>query len=353
MSRKTKPPRREPSQPVPQFCNFDVFDTPPVARRLALVCGSCGARDRYDVGTVTINPAIAASPDRGQIEGGIGFTGYFRCRKCNAGGPWGIPTVTLTYITMLVVESAYGQEDVPLICGQTATFDKKTFRYATECEDHLKALIDNEPDRAFLWVRLGNLYSNADKHEWAETAYERAIELDPKDIEAHSMLGQLLLETDRYLEAVPCFHAVLRHVRDATKVNLELRRDLARDAIGNLLAAHAESNGQTELLPTSSLDELQKGPDGEPAVVELVEIDLGSGEGLDELCDMYLGEWQDNWRSDFRRPMKPKPAAADDWLTPPIYRSKPAVGRNQPCPCGSGHKYKKCCGRPARGRSFV
>ena len=23
----------------------------------------------------------------------------------------------------------------------------------------------------------------------------------------------------------------------------------------------------------------------------------------------------------------------------------PAVGRNDPCPCGSGKKYKKCCGR--------
>ncbi|WP_409254330.1 SEC-C metal-binding domain-containing protein [Bacillus sp. SCS-153A] len=21
------------------------------------------------------------------------------------------------------------------------------------------------------------------------------------------------------------------------------------------------------------------------------------------------------------------------------------VGRNEPCPCGSGKKYKKCCGR--------
>jgi hypothetical protein len=25
---------------------------------------------------------------------------------------------------------------------------------------------------------------------------------------------------------------------------------------------------------------------------------------------------------------------------------KPNVGRNDPCPCGSGLKYKKCCGRP-------
>lgn len=26
-------------------------------------------------------------------------------------------------------------------------------------------------------------------------------------------------------------------------------------------------------------------------------------------------------------------------------REEPKVGRNDPCPCGSGRKYKKCCGR--------
>jgi len=26
-------------------------------------------------------------------------------------------------------------------------------------------------------------------------------------------------------------------------------------------------------------------------------------------------------------------------------RSEPKVGRNDPCPCGSGKKYKKCCGK--------
>ncbi|EPR41689.1 Protein translocase subunit secA [Desulfovibrio sp. X2] len=29
----------------------------------------------------------------------------------------------------------------------------------------------------------------------------------------------------------------------------------------------------------------------------------------------------------------------------PVKRSQPKVGRNDPCPCGSGQKYKKCCGR--------
>jgi len=31
----------------------------------------------------------------------------------------------------------------------------------------------------------------------------------------------------------------------------------------------------------------------------------------------------------------------------PIKREMPKVGRNDPCPCGSGKKYKSCCGRTA------
>lgn len=29
----------------------------------------------------------------------------------------------------------------------------------------------------------------------------------------------------------------------------------------------------------------------------------------------------------------------------PIINSEPKIGRNDPCPCGNGKKYKKCCGR--------
>mgnify|MGYP003967705117 FL=1 len=30
-----------------------------------------------------------------------------------------------------------------------------------------------------------------------------------------------------------------------------------------------------------------------------------------------------------------------------VRRSEKKVGRNDPCPCGSGKKYKKCCGKPS------
>ena len=32
-----------------------------------------------------------------------------------------------------------------------------------------------------------------------------------------------------------------------------------------------------------------------------------------------------------------------NWPKPKVVEKK--VGRNDPCPCGSGNKYKKCCGK--------
>jgi uncharacterized protein YecA (UPF0149 family) len=29
---------------------------------------------------------------------------------------------------------------------------------------------------------------------------------------------------------------------------------------------------------------------------------------------------------------------------PNPFASTPKIGRNDPCPCGSGRKYKRCCG---------
>ncbi|MCI0621785.1 MAG: DUF1186 domain-containing protein [Acidobacteria bacterium] len=34
----------------------------------------------------------------------------------------------------------------------------------------------------------------------------------------------------------------------------------------------------------------------------------------------------------------------DDYTVTPVRRTAPKIGRNDPCPCGSGKKFKKCCG---------
>lgn len=42
------------------------------------------------------------------------------------------------------------------------------------------------------------------------------------------------------------------------------------------------------------------------------------------------------------------PGEDEEPLPPPvetIRSDKQEIGRNDPCPCGSGKKYKKCCGK--------
>jgi hypothetical protein len=59
------------------------------------------------------------------------------------------------------------------------------------------------------------------------------------------------------------------------------------------------------------------------------------------------------WDDDVDEELLPREAEADVAAAEPpeppapatIRRDAPKVGRNDPCPCGSGKKYKKCCGR--------
>jgi len=45
-----------------------------------------------------------------------------------------------------------------------------------------------------------------------------------------------------------------------------------------------------------------------------------------------------------RRRMEFNRAGGEDQVRKPVTRQDAKVGRNDPCPCGSGQKYKKCCG---------
>jgi hypothetical protein len=44
-------------------------------------------------------------------------------------------------------------------------------------------------------------------------------------------------------------------------------------------------------------------------------------------------------------PLPPPGPAPTTYVAPKPYVSEPKIGRNDPCPCGSGKKYKKCCGK--------
>lgn len=58
------------------------------------------------------------------------------------------------------------------------------------------------------------------------------------------------------------------------------------------------------------------------------DVDRGAARDSSSAATEHVGPWGD----------------AEDY-TPPIVRAEPKIGRNDPCPCGSGKKYKKCCQR--------
>ena len=67
------------------------------------------------------------------------------------------------------------------------------------------------------------------------------------------------------------------------------------------------------------------------------------GQALAELRGMILGLAADHglWYFVDGAPGRQEPFVRDD----------AKVGRNDPCPCGSGKKFKKCCGKAASGAS--
>jgi tetratricopeptide (TPR) repeat protein len=60
----------------------------------------------------------------------------------------------------------------------------------------------------------------------------------------------------------------------------------------------------------------------------------------EDLAALYEKQGRVNEAQQIRRQAQPQPAAT---------HTAPKVGRNEPCPCGSGKKFKKCCGSVTSG----
>jgi len=57
------------------------------------------------------------------------------------------------------------------------------------------------------------------------------------------------------------------------------------------------------------------------------------------------GEAESAYSQGQARPQEPAAARGGGTAVKQVVRTNPKVGRNDPCPCGSGKKFKKCCGR--------
>jgi uncharacterized protein len=99
-----------------------------------------------------------------------------------------------------------------------------------------------------------------------------------------------------------------------------------------------ENEGQVVTIPLVA-GEVDPAWPSEPLTPEqsdelLQSMIVGAARAYKELADLRR-EFAEEFSGDFD----------DDEFYPETYvRAEPKVGRNEPCPCGSGKKYKKCCG---------
>jgi SEC-C motif-containing protein len=78
----------------------------------------------------------------------------------------------------------------------------------------------------------------------------------------------------------------------------------------------------------------QGGPDDSSGTVEFVARYRKNGTAFDHHEIAEFVREDDRWY--FKDGQPPQPVQA--------VRQGPKIGRNDPCPCGSGKKFKKCCG---------
>jgi preprotein translocase subunit SecA len=98
----------------------------------------------------------------------------------------------------------------------------------------------------------------------------------------------------------------------------ELMQNISNKALGNLFSSHQRLQQFMEHIRNTMRQGRTFGHDSQPPARPAQSTQSGDG-GEDE---------------------GPK-------ITIPLKREVPKVGRNEPCPCGSGKKYKACCGRMA------
>ncbi len=109
----------------------------------------------------------------------------------------------------------------------------------------------------------------------------------------------------------------------------------------DLRRAYDEGLIDPQVVGRSELDEVEASPRG-----ELFERMKDRHPPIDDVARAT------SWWARFGKPVPHRPAtelaaAVDFGDGGPVepYRAPVKIGRNEPCPCGSGKKYKKCCGR--------
>jgi tetratricopeptide (TPR) repeat protein len=272
---------------------------------LRLKCTACGFERPHLVKKVYCD---LGTMDRRKAGEEIRYSEYvipqrITCPKCGAvdryelGGN-AMLTLSAELLARLARHEA-GEKDAndegPLVFQRFTLTDGREM-HPYEARDMYRRQIEAEPERADLRLRYGNVLSFLGYQEEAEAQYRAALDRDPTNIEVLYNLGNALYERGNREEARLHLEQVV-----ALAPSSALPRARRNDFVESARETLRDLSGTFVRLPGPPLRTV-------PGVATI------GAQGASAMAKQV-----------------------------PLRLEK--VGRNEPCPCGSGLKYKKCHGR--------
>jgi tetratricopeptide (TPR) repeat protein len=248
---------------------------------LELECPRCGKKNVYEVATVHLSSTSGRAED-------VLVAGERECLSCGEVPQFkvtqeGMLAVTAELIKMVLAGKQGRKYHGPLDVTQTRLHNGKVVSLAQALAEYRKK-IAKDPRDATLRIGLGNIYQHLQYVRSAKDQFREAVRLDPAYVEASFALAELLKDERNGLAAFAVLEKALEHKRNWRFCRL------------------------TECSPTDFLWSFINSYNDLKKNLELSRKDLEFGD-----------------------------------LQPSTVKNAAKVGRNDPCPCGSGKKYKKCC----------
>jgi tetratricopeptide (TPR) repeat protein len=318
--------------------------------KIPLYCTECKRTYRYDLQQIFVSDNIRRSPIIGQV---------IECKGCGSLETYEQTDETKSIMSLEMVRAMTldrsGVEDwrehTSIKFGPVAiTVLGKKFDNRPEAYRYLLAELEKAPDNPDLNRRMGNIYSHGLRTDLALPYYEKAIRLNPEDMESVASIAQIHIDDERFADAIPYVESLASLCKAP-----EIDEDEAAEYFGPLLlyAKEIEENtGRRIRIFDTPGGELDISAISRDTGLQFVSFDLDDPNDYQLAFHTFRDgavprKVMDQWKRARSRAGAARSSSENPRLSLPAQEPirKVKVGRNESCPCGSGKKYKRCCGR--------